>query len=200
MAYNIFHLDSVKLEKRQYFFDANIWIKILRPQFNKSNSSKKYLSFFDSFKTNPNHPRIVICSLLLSEVINRIMRDIAMKSYVQSQGILSPDASFFKTVYRNTSDYSIQYDMLCDDIKAYHTIFDLISDSAGEKIKSKHLLSSPPKGLDFNDHYYVLLAKQHKFPIITDDKDFFVEDIEVMTYNTELYKRFKDSITPTQTS
>lgn len=198
MAFNIVHLDYAKLKTRQYLFDANLWLKILRPPFDLSKRDAKYISFFKKFQTDDAGPRIALTSLILSEVINRLMRDYAMSKYLKENGIDRKTISnrFYKETYRKTPHFKMHYDLLCDDIKAFHNLYDLVSDDLGKTIKSKHIISSPPAGLDFNDNYYYQLAKKKNFSIITDDADFFVEDVEILTYNDVLYQKYKDTIVP----
>lgn len=196
MAYHISHLDNVTLKKQLYFFDANMWIKILKPPFNLKGRDKKYLEFFEKFKSSAVHPKIAVTSLVLGEVINRIMREVAMSKYLKQEG-LEPgkvNKGYYKEVYRGTDHFKGQYALLCDDIKGYHNKYEFVSDSFGEDIRTKDILTRPAYGLDFNDNYYVLLAKKYGFPIITDDGDFFVEDVEVMTYNDTLYQRGKNAV------
>ncbi len=198
MAYDIRLLSNSSLSEKLYFFDANLWIKILRPPFNPDKKEERYLNFFQTFKSHPNHPKIAITSLVLSEVINRLLREYSMKKYIKEETIDPKliDSSFFKSKYRKTDHFKIQYELLCDDIKSYHTLYELINDELGSEIKSKHILKSPPKGLDFNDHYYFLLAKYKNIPIVTDDADFFVDGVTILTYNDGLYQRGKDSVKP----
>jgi predicted nucleic acid-binding protein len=197
MAYTIYHLDKIKIKCQYYFLDANLWLKVLKPNFNPSPKDKKYLQFFQSFANNGLQvkPKIILTVQLISEIVNRYMRDVAMAKYIAEENINpNVDKSFFKQKYRQTEHYKIQFDMLLDDIKSYHNICELRSDKFGEEIKLKHLLNQSIKSLDFNDHYFYLLAKHYNFSIVTDDSDFFVQDVEVYTYNDNLYQKGKDSV------
>lgn len=173
-----------------------MWIKLLRPPFDLTPRDKKYLTFFEKFKGSAANPKIAVTSLVLSEVINRIMREVAMRKYIKDNVVAEKDVvpGYYKQVYRKTDHFKGQYALLCDDIKDYHNKYEFISDSLGDGIKTKDILSNPAPGLDFNDGYYVLLAKHYGFPIVTDDGDFFVEDVQIMTYNNALYQKGKDAI------
>lgn len=199
MAYNIFHLDSPKLKTKLYLFDANLWIKVLMPAFNQKPRDEKYRKFLKKFTEDDANPKIALTSLILSEVINRLMREVAMNKYIREKGIDKTTISkgFYKETYRGTDHFKQQYELLCDDIKAYHNSYELVSDELGKTIMSRHIISSPPTGLDFNDYYYYQLAKKKGYAIITDDADFFVEDVEILTYNDTLYQKYKDQIKPT---
>ena len=186
MAYLIRHIDHAALQKKLYFFDANLWLKILKPPFNLSGKEKKYLDFFEKFKSNPNHPKIALTALVMSEVINRYLRDVSFKQFCRKNANPDPEPSYYKKVYRQTAQFQSDYISLCEDIKAYHNYYRFISDSFGEDIRQKDILTSPPVNLDFNDLYYYRLALMHGFTIVTDDADFFVEDVEVLTCNARL--------------
>ena len=191
MSYNIRNIDHVSLSKKQYFFDANLWIIILRPKISPSNTDLKYLQFFKKFINNPNHPRIAVTALVLSEVINRCLREITYPIFTKKQGVSNPDKSYYKEVYRSSSQFTSDYILLCEDIKTYHNYYDLIPDGLGTEIKQKDILTSPPQSLDFNDNYYNQLALKKGLPIVTNDKDFFVEDVEIITYNSTLLEKAK---------
>lgn len=194
MSYNIRHIDNAGLQKRKYFFDANIWLKILKPPFNLSKKDEKYLDFFEKFKGNTNHPKIAIVSLILSEVINRYLREVSFNKYLNSNNVKNPDKSYYKEIYRPSEQFRSDYVSICEDIKAYQNYYILINDGLGIDIKQKDLLTSPPVGLDFNDNYYYKLALKHQFIVVTDDKDFFVPDIEILTCNSNLIERGKAAI------
>ncbi len=83
MAYNIKHIDNVGLLKKKYFFDANLWLFILKPKFNLSKREEKYLNFFEKFKNNINHPKIAVTTLVLAEVINRYLREVGYSKFCE---------------------------------------------------------------------------------------------------------------------
>ena len=194
MPYNIRNIDNVSLQKKRYFFDANLWLKILKPPFDLSPRDKKYLDFFEKFRNSPNSPKIVVTALLLSEVVNRYLREVTFPIFCRKKGIHIPDKSYYKEVYRGSQDFQSDYISLCEDIKAYQNFYELVPDGLGTDIRQKDILTSPPQHLDFNDHYYYNLALKHGYIIVTDDKDFFVEDVEVLSYNNQLLERAKSSI------
>jgi predicted nucleic acid-binding protein len=189
MAYNIRHIDNARLQKKKYFFDANLWLTILRPKINPSNRDQKYLNFFKRFCESLQKPKIVLTSLVLSEVINRYLRQVGMIKYAKSKGIENVDSSFYKLQYRPSLEFVADYSNLCEDIKAYQDHYELVNDGLANDIKQKHILTSPPSGLDFNDLYFYMFAKKNNYSIVTDDKDFFVQDVEILTYNQQLIDR-----------
>jgi len=196
MAYNIKLLNNHTIGKKNYFFDANIWLMILKPSIDLSDYQLKYLDFVQKFMKSANSPRIVVPALVLSEVINRYLREVGMNKFAAKNKIKDLPKGYYKEVYRSSSQFKIDYKVLCDDIKVYDTHYDLISDKFGIDFTSEDILSDLPQGLDFNDYYYYLLAKKEGYSIVTDDVDFFVEGVEVLTYNSKLYKKGTDSIKP----
>ena len=198
MTYDIRLLINHSISEKLYFFDANLWIKILRPQTPPSKRDQKYLDFFQKFKNHPHHPKIAITSLVLSEVINRLLREVGYQKYITEQKIdkSTIQKDYYKRVYRQTKHFAALYESICDDIWGYENFYVLLDDELGDLITSDQILSPPPKGLDFNDRYYFLLAKHKKIPIVTDDADFFVEGVTILTLNDNLYQRGKDSIVP----
>jgi hypothetical protein len=121
-----------------------------------------------------------------------------MNKYIRKNGLeeAAKSKGFYKENYRKSQQFAIDYILLCDDIKAYHNYFQLLPDGLGDDIKLKHLFKAPPQGLDFNDFYYYLLAKEHNWVVVTDDGDFFVEDIEVHTLNQTLINKYRDQVRP----
>ena len=194
MSYNIRNIDFAGLQKKPYFFDANLWLKILKPPFGLSAKDQKYLSFFQKFCEHPNHPKIAVTTLVLSEVINRYLRDVTYPKYCSKQAQPTPDKSYYKECYRPSPQFLTDYISLCEDIKAYEDFYILFSDGLGTLIKQKDILTSPPQSLDFNDNYYYKMALKNDFTIITDDKDFFVQDVEILTYNNQLLEKAKAAV------
>ena len=149
---------------------------------------EKYLNFFEKFRNSPYHPKIAMLSLVLSEVINRYIREVSYNMFLKKRGISKPTADTFKNVYRSSLEYQKDYNSLCEDIKSYQNYFVLQSDGLQEEVKQRDILREPPLKLDFNDLYYYQLAKSRQYTIVTDDGDFLVEDVEIITANGNLIK------------
>ena len=194
MSFSYSKLDYSKAtDGANYFLDANIWLKILNPKVKSSYKDKAYRKFFDSILNN-NKTKIVVPSLVLSEVINRILREVHMGKYISKIKRKDPlfvvPTDFYKSDFRKTEDFRIAYNLVCDEIKNYHGSITLINDGLGSDFKFKHILKDPPCGLDFNDYYYYNICKKNNFILITDDKDFWVEDVVIYTQSETLYNRF----------
>lgn len=177
------------IDDRNYFIDANIWIKILQPKINPSYKEKKYRELFEAITTNKK-TKIVVTSLLLSELINRIIREVYLSKFIKKFKAKNPtfviDKEFYKNVYRPSEDFKRDYGLICYEIKTYHQSIELVNDGLGSDVKIKHLLANPSFSLDFNDNYYYHLCKKNNYIILTDDKDFWVEDVEIISLNDTL--------------
>jgi predicted nucleic acid-binding protein len=188
MSYNIKDLSSEKVrDSTKYFFDANVWIYLLYPTVHTSKTDEAYISFFETVSKHNNNTKIVVTSFLLSEIINRYLRDIGMRKFANAKGD-TIDSSYFKMKYRANAQYAIDYESVCDDNKAYHKSIEFVSDDFGS-FKPKDILKSPNVNLDFNDTLAVKLAQKNGFVVVTHDKDFWVEGILVITKNRELLQK-----------
>lgn len=180
-------------DNKNYFLDANIWLKVLFPKNNPSRKDRLYRDFFDRIVSN-NKSRIVVPALILSEVINRVLREVYYGKHLakirNANPTFNPDKDYYKNVFRNTEDFRIGYALICDEIKNYHGSISLINDGLGSDFRFKDILKNLPAGLDFNDHYYYKLCKKHNYSLLTDDKDFWVEDVEILTESETLYNKF----------
>src|SRR5690554_6798683 len=182
---------SIKNQEK-YLLDANIWLKILAPKNKLSYKDKGYLLFFEKLVNNTK-VRIVLPALVVSEVINRIIREVHYNKHInaikrQQPNFVEP-SDYYKNVFRNTKEYQIAYNLICDDIKSYNVSIDLINDEFGSTFKFKHVMANPPISLDFNDYYYYNLCKKKGYFLVTDDKDFWVEDVDVITMSDTLLNK-----------
>ena len=200
MSYSYSKASSHSIKNQEkYFLDANIWLKVLAPKNKLSYKDKGYLSFFEKLVKNTK-VRIVVPALVISEVINRIIREVHYKKHLiteakKSPAFTAPDG-YYKNVFRNTEDYRIAYNLICDDIKSYSTSIDLVNDEFGTTFKFKHVMSNPPTSLDFNDYYYYNLCKKKGYILVTDDKDFWVKDVQVVTMSETLLNKHIATLIP----
>lgn len=190
MAFNYSKASSHSvIDGNKYFLDSNIWLKILQPKVSPKYKDSAYLKLFDKIISN-NKVKIVLPSLVISEVINRILRDVYMAKFIRKNPQLIYTDSFYKDVFRPSLDFKIAYNLICDEITNYHSSIELINDTFGSDIKFKHVLKDPPQNFDFNDYYYFRLCKNNNFILVTDDKDFWSEDITVLTMSDTLNNKY----------
>lgn len=192
MPYNISQVQYHTLKDgNKYFLDANIWLEILTSRNSQSFKNKQYKALFNNILKN-NKVGIVLPALIVSEVVNRILREVHMQKFAHKNGISKGapiPSEYYKNTFRPSPEFKIAYNAICDDIKGYHHSIELINDSFGTDFKYKHVLSDPPTGLDFNDFYYYSLCKKNNYIIVTDDKDFWVEDVTIITQSPTLIEK-----------
>jgi len=187
---NIIKLDNTcHVQSQYYFIDANVWIYALQGDDLLKYWQKKYTNFFydiiDS-KLEPK-PKILMPSLLFSEILNTFLKQIAFSEY---KLLNNPSSDFkYKPDYRNDEHYKDNYERVCDDINGYRESILFINDES--------LLSDPPLYLspavhpfDFNDFFYYQICKEFQktnpITIVTNDCDFQTNDIPIITINRTL--------------
>jgi len=187
---NIKDLRFAKAKPQKYFIDANVWIYVLDSFSTLSNTENAYIEFFYSIIEfeGETKPKIIMNSLLLSEIINTYMRQVALNQYrIEKGGKI--DKVDFKRDYRPTEHYKKFYSSVCDDIKGYRDSIEVVDDNfIGNK--PFEILQEKKLNADFNDYYYYLICKnikqQSTVSIVTHDGDFKFEDIEIITTNQAL--------------
>lgn len=210
MSVNILDITKVSPASYQYyFFDANIWITNLLnvsgklPQLPR-NQSAKYCHFFSEVvklatkppitqkRIPPVQPKIVVTSLLVSELFNaymHLMFDVYKKT--------DPTCTVFKKHYRDSADYEKQMRILVSDFEAFKEYVHLESDYIQEIDPYTIFQCISPKN-DFNDlysYYQMIEVQKTKSPIaiVTDDADFVFSGIDIITANSTLLKLNKQA-------
>lgn len=192
MSYNITSIQNEYPKSgNKYLLDTNIWYFILEGK--TKPYQKAYLDFFDFIKnfTGDTKPKVVLPVLVLSEIINRLLRDIRFREFKNENPLKIAgieDRKIYKEVYRIDEQFRIDYEMICYDIKSFHSILEFVDDDFSE-FKFKDILSKPPLGLDFNDNIITKIAKKKGYSIITDDADFVVDNIPILTCNNRLIQK-----------
>ncbi len=193
--------DYIPEDKPLYFCDANVWIAVLKNSGSKGTEKRDqpYIDFFDAvinlnnvsdpkvLKKIKNQPKFVLTSMLVSEIINAYMRNVAMRLFYGGGDEYKKHD--FKKEYRDLthSDYFKELKALTSDISAFKDYVILMDDDFN-KINPINLFSSLKSNFDFNDYYYYALLLGKDIPIITHDKDFSFQDIEIITTQSELLK------------
>lgn len=161
-----------------FFFDNNIWMYLFCPLARYNQTKQKYYSAFLQRITS-SRSTIFICSLVLSEFANKYFR-MDFEQWKSESGILICE---YKKDYVGTHRYIETSLEICSNIKKILGICEKSSDNFNAVEISnvlKHLAN-----IDFNDSYYIELAKIGNWKIVTDDSDFIrydKHDIEIITY------------------
>lgn len=184
-----------------YFFDANAWIAALKNTRSKplDEHEKPYVTLFEAVVLTNNEtdekllkkmkypkPKLIMTSVLLSEIINAYMRNIAMKAYCSFHKI-DLNKYDFKKDYRKDPDYKLQLKKLVDDITGFAD-YCLFIDDGFNALKPLDMLKVMTNKYDFNDFFYYNFCKANNYPIVTHDRDFTFKDITVITGNGRLLK------------
>lgn len=189
MAYNIIRLTrTTQVNSQAYFFDANVWIYALQNFHSLHSYEKDYVDFFEEV-TNSNldpYPTILMPTMLISEIVNTYLRQIAMKDFIHSTGITT--TIDFKKDYRPSQHFTNAYAQVLDDIFAFEDCFENVNN--GTLITNSGFIKSNTNSLDFNDtayyHYCLEYSKKKPVTLVTNDKDFAVEDIHILTNQPSL--------------
>ncbi|NCA75037.1 MAG: hypothetical protein EOM90_01760 [Alphaproteobacteria bacterium] len=201
MAYPIHHIkDYIPENHPCYFCDANVWIAILKCYGLKGVTSEEvpYQDFFEAIinlneirdpvvaKRIKHRPKVILTSLLLSEIINAYMRNVAMKLFFGGGDTYK--SHNYKSDYRENphSDYKKQIKTLTSDLCAFQDYVILIDDDFTTISPFSFLPSLAALSMDFNDLYYYHFLKGKNIPFVTHDKDCLFQDIPVITSQSAL--------------
>lgn len=123
-------------------------------------------------------------------LVNRMIY-FQMNRYAKKKGD-KVDPSYFKKVYREQPEFKLALQKIYDDFHIYARSCTLINDNFGQQgFGFTDLFTVNAPIIEFNDNYLYKLAKHHSAIVITDDGDFFVEDIPVYTLNNTLVNKAK---------
>lgn len=190
MDYDIKRIDKTTPIKGVFFFDTMIWLDILAPKFSKDNNRKnKYISFFDKVNSSPS-AKIAVSALSISEVTNTYFKTVAIRMYEKEENTkVLPNE--FKTKYRPTEHFKNQYQIVCDEIEARADSLEF----SNYTLKEADLTDAVnyPK-LDFNDYCYYKMCQENSFTLVTDDGDFFVRNVPILTLNKRLIDKYHEEL------
>ena len=160
-----------------FFFDNNVWMYLFctLASYNKSKQ-KHYSSFLQSITTSRS--TIFISSMVLSEFTNRNLR---MDFDLWKDDTGKHDADFKK-------DYvgTVRYKETVQEIQRSINNIMKFCEKTSDNFNAIDLINvfTHLSHIDFNDSYYLELAKFDKWKIVTDDSDFYKyanHNIEIVT-------------------
>lgn len=188
---NITKLARARVTSTNYFVDTNVWIYAIQGDGLLEPWQRHYSDFF--YDIIDSHldplPKILMPTLLFSEILNTYLKQIALDEYKTINGIPKGTSLNFKNDYRPTQHYKESYEKVCDDIYGLRTSINFIGDQS--------VLTDPPLYLnpaiasfDFNDYFYYQICKEFQksksVTILTHDSDFRITDIPIVTANWTL--------------
>lgn len=213
---NYIDYKSITKEYACIFIDANVWLLQLKKQiytttrYEPNHEDKKFQKTTDFIEkilelniTNQPAPKIAITSLLLSELSNRYLRDIAMYNFFKNKfekeelEKRQSEKQNFKEYYQKKNfkkdyqkkeeDCEKQLIIFLEFFTQNESCFELFDDNFSALGVSNIIKGIQENNIDFNDYYFYCIAKKHKLPIVTNDGDFnkFL-DIDIITQNQDV--------------
>lgn len=154
------------------FFDNNVWMYLFCPLGNYNQlRQKQYSSFLDKAKSSGSS--IFTNSLILSEFSNSYLR-MDFEQWKKESG--KPLANF-KLDYIGTERYQDTAQEISSNVKKILRFCEKSTDNFNAI--PIDLILKRMEIIDFNDSYYIELAKLSKLIIVTDDKDFQkIQDVD----------------------
>lgn len=141
--------------------------------------AKDYSAIFSSFLKNKNS--LAVNTAVLSEVINRAFR-IEYENYLIQQGIDRKNCSFKQ--YRNCAEgiatQKLIYEIIVQKILKPFKVLD--KNFSNQDIANLLVLDS----LDFTDKIIVSICKEHNLILVTNDSDFSVSDVDILSTHKKL--------------
>ncbi|HNW97110.1 MAG TPA: PIN domain-containing protein [Bacteroidales bacterium] len=160
------------------FFDNNIWVFLFCPIANIRKDKQKVYS---EFLKNARQKRsaIFINSLVISEFCNY---------WLQTEFKIWKKANIGKEDYKKDFILTNDFKNTVEEVKiTLNKIFQIAEKNNDDfnAINIENIITEFGS-CDFNDSYYIELARLKKWKIVTDDADFFKNnksDIEIITAN-----------------
>lgn len=160
----------------EFFLDTNIWIKIHGPQTLHEPRIRDYSSAFR--RMLEANCRIYIDVLVVSEFINTYSRIL----WRQREPTLS-----FKQ-FRNSQQFELIAQDIASDIRRMLQYCSHLDDKF-DTLNINDLLDEYSEGgVDFNDQVIGHLCRSRNLKLITDDQDFSVHGISILTANNRLLR------------
>ncbi len=163
-----------------FFFDANVWMFLFGPIGDfKKQKQKSYSTFFDAIVTS--NATIWINSLVLSEFCNAWLR-------IEFEEWKKKPENTSKKNYKRDFVPSLAYKNIIVEIKTILPVLLKKAERANDNFQNINLDSvyAELENCDFNDSYYLELAHQNNWKIVSDDADLFKNNklnIEIITAN-----------------
>lgn len=187
---NIDDINKHSVKNQVYFFDANVWLFVLHEFAQSKPHHKKYSDFFFGvIDDDSKSAKIVVCSLLISEIIGTYMRKVAVPQFeIDHPGVLGHPFDFKKDYRVKQREHHDEYFAIVkDNIKAFLAKKDrvLVVDDNFAFHYNNGIITNCPPTFDFNDYYYYQLVKtlssSMKISVVTHDSDWRVEDVHIVT-------------------
>lgn len=195
MAFELINLQSKSSPMDCFYvFDSNVWLPQLGLPYEKEYAP--FLSFLGKVvkasELTGAKIRILITDLQLSEVFNKLLRYQGRIAW-ENQKKPEPDFNkFYKEHYRKSPDFATAFTNIKSDFEAIEHALEVVHPS---KIQSyQQLVDFDPQKLDFNDHHILRTAQEYSAILVTNDKDYYGEDVRLATYNSTMIQQYKQDV------
>lgn len=207
-----------QLGDRLFFFDSNVWVFIFNQTLDKKSKAFErqthYIDFWNKVTqavTKPGvkdptesvieRPVVAITSLVITETLNAHLRKgfVAYKNSLLTKGEMSKEAIAALDYKRDFRDKASYYKILFEKCQAeFAAAAPYLQVIPGGKLDEEilDLLNIATHKEDFNDVYYATLCRREKLVLVTDDGDFAVPGITILTANKSLLKRSTSGAAP----
>jgi hypothetical protein len=202
MAKSIFDIRKASPEKgKSYFFDANVWLMIIQGREKVEPYKRPYIDFFEALVTlsdacsGDNKPIIVVNTALISEAFNAFLRsefDLYKERRLTEIGISQQEQRRikemgFKRDFRSLDEYDEAKSEFQSNMAAYWPYIQWLKEE-DTGIDLERLIQQIPGNLDFNDYYYYEICIEKGYTFITNDRDFIVDGITILTCNQHILR------------
>jgi hypothetical protein len=205
------HIKKEQLGDQLFFFDSSVWLFIFNQTLSRQSAAfdrqAPYVDFWNKITqavTKPSEsdptesvverPVVAISSLVVTETLNAHLRK-GFKAYKdtllrkQEMTAAQVEALDYKTDFRDKEPrYQTLFEQCQAEFAAASPYLKVVTGGKLDEEILDYLYAMSHKD-DFNDNYYVSLCKRENFILVTDDKDFAVPGITVLTANPTLLKR-----------
>lgn len=176
-------------DAENYLFDANIWLSICYPM---GDHDKQKAAIYSAFlkDTIDSGAKLIICSMVLSEVVNRWF-------HIEFNILRETQPSVYSEYKRDFRGKEI-YKRIANEIKSgvANQILKVVApiDDGFSKINIKGVLSNIAE-TDFNDLCHAEIANRENLVFVTNDGDFVSigENIKILTANSKMIRLARDA-------
>ncbi len=156
--------DHKILKTDKFFFDANVWLYILKDEGTKAG--KKYIEFLK--KILETDALIIANQEVISEVIYRFLKDDAKQKGYEQKFKEYRNTKYYRDCFKVISAIFIQ---LLDNKKLSFQSIDFTNDDFRNYL-IMNTREQQRNILDYKDYIYTIFSKNRNFIIVTHDKDF----------------------------
>jgi hypothetical protein len=125
-----------------------------------------------------NPPKIIVNSLLISELFNACFNR-EFHQYREMFGEIS------KKDFRMTESYEVFVENINADLESYEDSIEYINN---EEINPMKVLQDMPLQVNYCDYYYYELSLEENLTIVTDDHDFLLPSVPILTASRSLLR------------